>query len=366
MQKDRFFRTAELNKYYGSSNIGSASPFPIDSYQELLKHVAHLSFLNKNNLLFFRGQTQDNRNRFGESTFYPSIYRGENLTREDLEIRFLLLDSASRQLIKLFQINRILGNKEVRSKQYIRWSILQHYEVCSTPLLDFTHSLRVACSFAQLDEQRESGYLYIFGLPITSNRISINSEHDIVNIRLLSICPPDALRPYYQEGYLAGTSEVTLDYDKKSMLDFKNRLVAKFTIPNNEKFWGNGINKIPTPMLFPEEDRIKSICKSIKPRIEGPFYSTVVGDFITEWVQLEHEILARTKDSQKLQGKPMTLRQAIRFLYEEEVILSQEMRQIEQLYDFRNLLVHKIDLATPETVLVELKKLRDFKHGLGL
>jgi hypothetical protein len=362
MQKDRFVRTDELNKFNSSLNIGRAPLFPIDSYQDLIKHVAHLSFLNKNNLLFFRGQTQDIRNKFGESTFYPSIYRGENLSREDLEIRFLLLDSASRQLSKLFQMNKILGNKEVRSKQYIRWSILQHYEVCSTPLLDFTHSLRVACSFAQLDENRKFGFLYVFGLPLTSNRISINSEQDIVNIRLLSICPPDALRPYYQEGYLAGTSEVTLDYDSRSVLDFKNRLVAKFIIPNNEKFWGDGINKIPTPMLFPEKDRIKGICNNIKPKIEGAFYSAKVGDFITEWVQLEHEIFERTQNIQRYQGKPMTLRQAIRFLSEEGILLPQQTHQIDQLYDFRNLLVHNIDRTSPESIMDELRKLRNFKH----
>ena len=62
-----------------------------------------------------------------------------------------------------------------------------------------------------------------FGLPYITNRISVNSEQDLVNVRLLSICPPDALRPYFQEGYLAGTDEVTTDYDSKDELDFTKR-----------------------------------------------------------------------------------------------------------------------------------------------
>jgi hypothetical protein len=37
-------------------------------------------------------------------------------------------------------------------------------------------------------------------------------QRDGKNVRLLSICPPDALRPCFQEGYLAGTGEVTTDY----------------------------------------------------------------------------------------------------------------------------------------------------------
>jgi len=60
--------------------------------------------------------------------------------------------------------------------------------------------LRVACSFATMDNENEFAYIFVFGLPYFTNRITINSEHDIINIRLLSICPPTALRPYFQEG----------------------------------------------------------------------------------------------------------------------------------------------------------------------
>ena len=114
----------------------------------------------------------------------------------------------------------------MRRRKYVQWSILQHYEVCATPLLDLTHSLLVACSFAFLSGASEPLVL-VFGLPFFTNRISINSEHDLVNVRLLSICPPEALRPYFQEGYLAGTDGVLAEFDSKTELDFANRLVAK-------------------------------------------------------------------------------------------------------------------------------------------
>lgn len=70
------------------------------------------------------------------------------------------------------------------------------------------------------DNNEEFGYVYVFGFPYITNRISRNSEHDLINVRLLSICPPTALRPYFQEGYLAGTDEVTTNFDSKSELDF--------------------------------------------------------------------------------------------------------------------------------------------------
>ena len=109
----------------------------------------------------------------------------------------------------------------VKRKKNIQWSILQHYRVCFTPFFDFTQSIRSACSFAQINEDNNEGYIFVFGLPYVTNRISINSEHDIVNVRLLSIFPPDELRPYFQDGYLAGTEDLTTEYESKTELDFK-------------------------------------------------------------------------------------------------------------------------------------------------
>ncbi|MBV2094978.1 MAG: hypothetical protein KUF80_08835 [Candidatus Thiodiazotropha sp. (ex Codakia orbicularis)] len=78
-----------------------------------------------------------------------------------------------------------------------------------------------------LDPDTDDVYVYAFELPFITNRISVNSEQDLINVQKLSICPPDALRNYFQEDYLAGIDEVTTDYDSKDELDFARRLVAK-------------------------------------------------------------------------------------------------------------------------------------------
>lgn len=146
--------------------------------------------------MFFRVQTHDykkaNSRKF---TFYPTIYRGY-LPEEELKYSFDKLNIASEKLVKLFKENEIDGINELKRKKYIQWSILQHYEVTDTPLIDITQSLKVACSFAQLDEKSREVFVYVFGLYYI-NRISHNSEQDLVNIRLLSISPPKALRPYF-------------------------------------------------------------------------------------------------------------------------------------------------------------------------
>lgn len=236
----------------------------VETYRGLMELAAKLAYLNKDYLLFFRGQNNDHKNKAGSSTFYPSIYRG--LLKGEKRInRFEILDQASKKLVDAFKSEAIDGYTEIRRKKYMQWSILQHYEVCGTPLLDFTHSVRVACSFAQLKNENDRGFVYVFGFPYLTNRISRNSEHDLAIIRLLSICPPDALRPYYQDGYLAGTEDITSDYENnKVQLDFKRRLIAKFEIPTCPDFWGEDLAIIPETVLYPENDRIEELCKGLK------------------------------------------------------------------------------------------------------
>jgi hypothetical protein len=251
---------------------------------------AQLAYLNKDYLLFFRGQGIDFRNRYGSSTFYPTIYRDDYLLQREINNRFLLLEHASKKLRDVLAEEKVKGFEEVRWRKHIQWSILQHYEVCSTPLLDLTQSLRIACSFAQIGSKDDTCFVYVFGLPYVMNRISHNSEHNIVNVRLLSICPPEALRPCFQEGYLAGTEDITNEYDSKVELDFRNRLIAKFQIPSKSTFWGRGFSRIPETILYPRGDHIGKLCKSISLDLKSQLLPGQLGEFIQEWSDLEAKL----------------------------------------------------------------------------
>jgi hypothetical protein len=245
-------------------DIAAAEPMIIETFDELVRKIAHLSFENRDHLLFYRGQRREHLNRDGNSSLYPSIYRtknGENLSADMVRQRFKILDQASALLVKKFsELGLANSFKELKKRKYIQWSILQHYEVCDTPLLDLTQSIRVACSFA-LSKGSEHGIFYVLGLPYFTNRISINSEYDIVNVRLINICPPQAMRPYFQEGYLVGTDDASIDYEDRTEFDFKRRLIAKFKIPNTKGFWG-GQNSLEN-YLMPVDDEIENICKQI-------------------------------------------------------------------------------------------------------
>jgi hypothetical protein len=338
--------TNAIRSHIGNTNVAVADAYPVSSYRDLINQVAQLSYLNKDHLLFFRGQDRDYRNRAHASTFYPIIYRGEQTTKHELDIQFDRLTVAAKQLCDVLRNNNIHGHKDVKRRRLIQWSILQHYQVCSTPLLDFTQSLRVACSFAFLSSHPGDPYVFVFGLPYMTNRISINSEHDIINIRLLSICPPDALRPYFQEGYLAGTDDITNEYDNKTELDFNNRLIAKFRL-RRRRFWSKAYKPIPESALYPKDDDFESLCRKINLDTDKYAGAVGIGTFIKMWHNLESIVLNEAR-VRKLEVYSM--RQAIDILLEHRVAEPWYWEQLNRIRALRNRVVHEPTRVTTHEI----------------
>jgi len=134
-------------------------------------------------------------------------------------------------------------------------------------LLDITQSLHVACSFAFDRNSGGTGIIYVLGMPWQTDAIGYNAFEELINLRLLSVCPPQAQRPFFQEGYLAGPfPNFQLDNPaRRNQFDFSRRLIAKFEIPvDNEAFWGEGFSIIPRSKLYPADDNIMEICDSIR------------------------------------------------------------------------------------------------------
>ncbi len=354
--------TPELQDHAGASTAEAADPLAVGTYRRLVEQVAALSYLNKDYLLFFRGQGTDYLNKAGATTLYPSIYRGDYLPQWEVEYRFEILDEASRQLAALFATAELEGRSDVARKTYIRWSILQHYQVCATPLLDLTQSLRVACSFAQHFAEEPAGYVYVLGLPYVTNRISMNSEHDLVNVRLLSICPPQALRPYFQDGYVAGTTDITWQYESKVELDFRNRLIAKFEIPRAARFWGEGFSAIPERVLFPRGDKVEALCREIKATIERELRSEDLGRFMKEWSRLESiliEYAGRQEDG------VATARQAVDVLARAGLIDLEMVSRLDDLRRFRSTIVHRWREVDPSEVEARTEEARRLAAALS-
>lgn len=217
------------------TKIRKSEAFPVSDYMDLASRIAELQFLNREHVLLFRGQRRDHRNDKGNTSLKPSLFRSVNRRNPgagELQARFYSLGEGERMLTEEFQNQRQHGRDRLKRQQVLRWSILQHYEICQTPLLDVTHSLRIAASFAS-DAAEEEAFVFALGVPNLSGVITASAEAGLQIVRLSSVCPPAAVRPHIQEGYLLGEYPEMKGYDQKQHyahfeIDFGRRLVAKF------------------------------------------------------------------------------------------------------------------------------------------
>lgn len=246
-----------------NKEIRYSQPLEVKSYKELVKYIAQIAFHNPEFSLFFRGQQADFPDKTGGSSLYPSIYRPSKpgafvLHKKDLAHRFEKLKLGEELLLKHFDL---YGRHKLSKFKEMAWAILQHYEVCDTPLLDISSSLRVACSFAMMHPGDEA-CLFVLGVPHVNGSISYFTDVEMMNIRLLGICPPNAYRPFFQEGYLVGS--FPLSEKRHSSLNFSRRLIAKFQL-NRKEFWDDNFMPMPSEALYPDdEDEVKRICDHVK------------------------------------------------------------------------------------------------------
>jgi hypothetical protein len=218
--------------------------FAVADYMDLAARVAELQYRNRNHVLFFRRQSGDWRSVRGFTTLKPTLFRPPSgrsrVSAAELTKRFTQLAAAELLLAYSFKTHKRLAWQRLARDRLLRWSILQHYEVCPTPLLDVTHSLRIAASFASLGGSDEA-FLYVLAVPNLSGAITANAESGLQVIRLASVCPPAAIRPHIQEGYLLGEYPDMADtlqsqHYKAHELDLGRRIVAKFRFKPTS-FW---------------------------------------------------------------------------------------------------------------------------------
>ena len=243
------------------------------TYFELAKKVAELQFLNRDHVLLFRGQSKDHRTTKGNSTLKSQLFRLHGLKRPTpsvLEKRFAMLRKAENELVKRYVSERFLGFDRLKRHRVLRWAILQHYEVCPTPLLDVTQSLRVAASFASIGNDAREAFVFVLGVPNLSGAVTASSEASLQIVRLSSACPPEAVRPHLQEGYLLGEYPEIVDFEQNAKyryyeMDFGRRLVAKFCF-DPTSFWSSS-NFLPASKdaLYPTDkrDRLLNLTKEV-------------------------------------------------------------------------------------------------------
>ena len=246
----------------------------VRDYLDLATKVAELQFMNRDYVLLFRGQKSDHKNRQRNTSLKPTLFRPTgpgNPPVSLLQRRFNTLARAEDVLVNRYAESNFPGVERLKRQRILRWSILQHYEVCATPLLDVTHSLRIAASFASEDAGGEA-FIFILGVPNISGAITASAEAGLQIIRLSSVCPASAIRPHIQEGYLLGEYPDLDDLHQKQNyapyeIDFGLRLVAKFRF-NPGTFWlkSDLFPEFGKAALYPSEsqDPLCELAKKVK------------------------------------------------------------------------------------------------------
>ena len=114
--------------------------YEVDSFTNLVKIIAHLHFSNRKRLLLYRGQNKLYLNKNKQYSFYPSIFRGKeanrnlNLQPNELKRRFDELNKMKDLLKDKLPSKYPIEGTEL--KDSLIHSIIQHYNLASTPFLD--------------------------------------------------------------------------------------------------------------------------------------------------------------------------------------------------------------------------------------
>jgi hypothetical protein len=261
----------------GCSAVRNSNARTVVSFLDLAKKVAELQFMNRDLVLMFRGQSADHKNKAGNTSLKPTIFRAKGVgkvpTEKTLATRYRQLGDAEVALVNRYRSGNSPGSQRLRRQQILRWSLLQHYEVCPTPLLDVTHSLRIAASFASFDES-DDAHVMVVGVPQLSGAVTASADAGLQIIRLSSVCPPSAVRPHIQEGYLLGEYPEMARVDQKQNykhyeIDFGRRLVAKFRFLPRE-FWkaSKDFPAVGKTALYPTLDPLLGITDAIKAELK--------------------------------------------------------------------------------------------------
>jgi hypothetical protein len=237
--------------------LSSTDGHEVSSYRILLQKVAALSYYNSRFRILFRGQSKDytmnhKGEEIGRSSLYPSILRSSGPTdrKAELSRRFAVLSDAEEKLKSCLSLG------ELHRDQILRWAILQHYEVVATPLIDLTQSLQTALSFA-LFENRDEAYIFALAFPQLTSLISVSIESMTQVIDFTQVCPPEALRPHFQSGVLAGDypigDRIEATHGRKGLVGnkFACRLLSKFKLKNCRSWASEGFTPTPSDLLYP-------------------------------------------------------------------------------------------------------------------
>lgn len=233
-----------------------------DHLQDL---VAKVGYYNPHHDIFLRGQGADFADPHGRSSLVATLFRVGSM--EELDRVLEKLKGAGERL--LVGCAGRSGTRALERFVWARWSLLQHYGVAPTPVVDVTRSPRIAASFATSGGGSD-GYVYVIGLPYSNGNLTFDLATEVVIANLRNLMPPDARRPHWQQGYLVGSYPDELGWEPPGRRkadrippmqrhNLAQRLLCKVRIPAADlpSFWPGDNPPLPWSKLLPDEDPVR-------------------------------------------------------------------------------------------------------------
>jgi hypothetical protein len=128
----------------------------VSTFRDLVDNVAFLGAMNKRLVLFYRGQAADYNGKLLPMLFRNSwkCFYCQHKFNIDTRSRYEYwnyLERVGQRDYEICHNDKDLGLprwRGLRDIREVRWSVIQHYGLWPTPLIDVTTSLRSAASFA--------------------------------------------------------------------------------------------------------------------------------------------------------------------------------------------------------------------------
>ena len=162
-------------------------------------------------------------------------------------------------------------------------------------------------------------------------------------------------------GYLAGTADLTTDYDDKNELDFNRRLVAQFEIPNDASFWGKGLSRVGDDELYPSDDSIRDLCAMIDVGLGVGPAPEALGRFVASWAALEQSLVSR---AQQYKDRILTFGQALKVLRRGGQISDERFTDLDELRQIRNRAMHGQDIPPDNILLRAAERIEAIRHEM--
>ena len=115
--------------------------------------------------------------------------------------------------------------------------------------------------------------VFIIGMPCSTGPITYDADNELYIMRLLSLMPPIAQRPFFQEGFLIYPEFAQRNVRALKDADLACRIIAKFELGGCPRVWVKEQGQVNRRAIYPV-DEFSKIAVKIRMQLIEKDYAT--------------------------------------------------------------------------------------------